>query len=420
MGPILSFQSLLEILDKKLWLKIGPWLAGLVLAGLLSLVTPSILYAQFCETYTHTCGATDVPGDPCVVDEMDSDGGSNILGTCYAENLDGTLYEGACIDAQGLQHCTCLFSLSLSLIFPGSPCEGQVDGTACTIEELGIEGTCTFEEGYITSTGETCGSDDCRCLAPDLADSTNGDCPCFSEEGIAEQLKTIREAGSNGFLQCATDAGDPQDPCYQDLPDWVKALASPGVQICQGIVQDPAAGEASGFGLVVFQNFCESFDSTLIRDSSGEVLSGNQLLDAALLTSAQLSSCQEIMAECFFNDNDSDGIFNCVDNCPDDANADQADSDCDGIGDVCDSGGFFPHHPACECIIPGQDPGGGGCDDGSANVTVVSEEEGIHTNHGQYVACVAHALKEEGRQNEKEIKKAAALSDCEMPVPNQE
>lgn len=36
------------------------------------------------------------------------------------------------------------------------------------------------------------------------------------------------------------------------------------------------------------------------------------------------------------NDRDNDGIENLKDNCPDDANADQADADSDGIGDVCD------------------------------------------------------------------------------------
>ncbi len=36
-------------------------------------------------------------------------------------------------------------------------------------------------------------------------------------------------------------------------------------------------------------------------------------------------------------DTDSDGLFNCSDNCIDVANADQADTDGDGIGDACDN-----------------------------------------------------------------------------------
>lgn len=37
-----------------------------------------------------------------------------------------------------------------------------------------------------------------------------------------------------------------------------------------------------------------------------------------------------------FNDVDGDGLCGDVDNCPDDANADQSDIDLDGIGDICD------------------------------------------------------------------------------------
>lgn len=43
-------------------------------------------------------------------------------------------------------------------------------------------------------------------------------------------------------------------------------------------------------------------------------------------------------------DRDGDGIADDVDNCPDTANADQADSDGDGFGDLCDS---FPMCANC-------------------------------------------------------------------------
>jgi hypothetical protein len=42
------------------------------------------------------------------------------------------------------------------------------------------------------------------------------------------------------------------------------------------------------------------------------------------------------------NDLDQDGILDSMDNCPSDINPDQADSDDDGIGDVCDSGATSP------------------------------------------------------------------------------
>jgi hypothetical protein len=51
------------------------------------------------------------------------------------------------------------------------------------------------------------------------------------------------------------------------------------------------------------------------------------------------TSCIEIVdpSACLGGDTDGDGICNDIDNCPDDANADQADEDEDGIGDFCDN-----------------------------------------------------------------------------------
>jgi hypothetical protein len=52
-------------------------------------------------------------------------------------------------------------------------------------------------------------------------------------------------------------------------------------------------------------------------------------------------SCPAEFADCTLacpnGDNDADGVRNGVDNCPAAANANQADCDTDGIGDVCDS-----------------------------------------------------------------------------------
>ncbi len=53
------------------------------------------------------------------------------------------------------------------------------------------------------------------------------------------------------------------------------------------------------------------------------------------------------------NDFDSDGVPNLMDNCPNDANPDQADSEGDGVGDVCDACSDFDNSttPACPATI---------------------------------------------------------------------
>ncbi|WP_231372829.1 thrombospondin type 3 repeat-containing protein [Aureivirga sp. CE67] len=58
-------------------------------------------------------------------------------------------------------------------------------------------------------------------------------------------------------------------------------------------------------------------------------------LDDGELLSWSIEICGSF-DETLFEDNDEDGILNYEDNCPDVANADQADNDEDGMGDVCD------------------------------------------------------------------------------------
>jgi len=74
---------------------------------------------------------------------------------------------------------------------------------------------------------------------------------------------------------------------------------------------------------------CDNFDDCLSICGNGIIEDGEACDDGNLLAGDGCYQCQ-------FEDTDDDGVFDFNDNCPNDANADQADFDGDGVGDVCD------------------------------------------------------------------------------------
>ncbi len=112
------------------------------------------------------------------------------------------------------------------------------------------------------------------------------------------------------------------------------------------------------------------------------------------------------------SDSDGDGVPDDEDNCPDDANPDQADADEDGLGDVCDPDDDNDGVPDDDDECPNSDLSAtvviDGCDSGVANVLfdsgctisdLIGDCADGAANHGQFVSCVAHltnALKDDG------------------------
>ncbi len=131
----------------------------------------------------------------------------------------------------------------------------------------------------------------------------------------------------------------------------------------------------------------------------------------------------EIESRVANTDQDDDGITDSLDNCPLVFNPDQADTDGDGLGDVCDDDdgdGVVNASDLCEFTVPGEtvDPATG-CSisqlcpcAGSRGATAPWK------NHGQYVSCVAKVANEFVAQDlidkwEKDlIVSAAARSAC--------
>ena len=58
-------------------------------------------------------------------------------------------------------------------------------------------------------------------------------------------------------------------------------------------------------------------------------------ISSVIFTVINLQSCQNESIDQNYADNDNDGYYDLIDNCPFDSNPNQNDSNSDGIGDVC-------------------------------------------------------------------------------------
>ncbi len=120
-------------------------------------------------------------------------------------------------------------------------------------------------------------------------------------------------------------------------------------------------------------------------------------------------------------DDDGDTVEDAADNCPLDANADQADGDGDGIGDVCDSetvvdvdgDGVLDEVDRCIPTAAGEVVDAEGC-----SIADLCPCEGDWRNHGAYASCVTRAadgFAKAGlisRIEKARITRAAARSQC--------
>jgi hypothetical protein len=97
-------------------------------------------------------------------------------------------------------------------------------------------------------------------------------------------------------------------------------------------------------------------------------------------------------------DDDNDGVTDILDNCPIVANENQEDFDYDGMGDACDDDddgdGISDSEDACPGTTSGVNVDMDGCS-GEQNVDLACRCDNDWKNHGEYVSCVAHAAQEQ-------------------------
>jgi len=95
-------------------------------------------------------------------------------------------------------------------------------------------------------------------------------------------------------------------------------------------------------------------------------------------------------------DDDNDGVEDVTDNCPVHFNPDQEDADGDGVGDACtfdtDGDGVANERDTCPATPLGKAVNQDGCS--GAQLIEISCDADAFENHGLYVSCVAHAAQE--------------------------
>ncbi|WP_254614758.1 lamin tail domain-containing protein [Myxococcus sp. CA056] len=199
---------------------------------------------------------------------------------------------------------------------------------------------------------------------------------CLQSE-ISTSLASLTSSNNGAYplFSCTVPASEPVCEPRRASTDSRYPASVTGSTVYSG---DPTGTDVDGDGIPDAQDNCPAvfnpvrpMDQGLQRDEDGDSVG-----DACDV--CPLNANTTLCARPNPNDSDADGVINAVDNCPGVPNADQADADGDGRGDVCDiCASPNPGDTACPLSIyqvKEPAPGGGsawvGQRVGLSNVTV--------------------------------------------------
>jgi microsomal dipeptidase-like Zn-dependent dipeptidase len=264
-------------------------------------------------------------------------------------DCDGMMDEGFDIDGDGWTICRLDCNEDNSAVHPeavevcdgrDNNCNGSVDEGVQTTYYRDIDGdgygdpnsttqACYQPAGYVTNNADC--NDDSSAINPgaaEICDNRDNNCNGAIDEGL--------DKDKDGWTTCGGDCNDKNAEIYPGAPE-----------VCRNEVDDNCNGKIDEANIYYLDKDEDGYglqDKTIeaCEQPAGFAVNSKDCNDAdKAINPGRAETCNDVDENCDGTvdegfDEDVDKVADCLDNCPNTANADQKDYDGDDAGDACD------------------------------------------------------------------------------------